>query len=94
MSKAEPKILFCKQCRAPKVSDREYCCYCVGRYFLKKEPFRIRLAYRFLSQQWKLSFVFYIGYEKQYAQLIPEYLREGVWLNIQEINRPIEVDEK
>jgi len=94
MNGEEPDILFCRQCRAPKVGDREYCCYCVGRYFLEKEPFRVRLAYRLLPSQWKLSFAYWVGHEKQYPSLIPEHLREGEWRDIEGINRPIEVDEE
>lgn len=84
----EPEIIsFCKRCRAPKVADREYCCYCVGRHGLKNNPFRVRVAYRLLPSQWKLWFVFWSGYSKHVAS-IPEHLREGEWRNIEAINRP------
>lgn len=82
------EILFCKQCRAPKYVKRDYCCYCVGRYFIAKDTFRNRLAYRFMSPQKKSWYAFQTGLAKQYPSLIPEHLRKGEWLDIEEINRP------
>lgn len=88
----EPEIIsFCKRCRAPKVADREYCCYCVGRHEVKNRPLRVRVAYRLMPAQLKLWFVFHLGHDKQYAQLIPEHLRKGDWRNIEAINRPSEI---
>ena len=86
----EPKILFCKQCRGIKVDDREYCSYCVGRHEVENSSFRVRLACRLLPSQMRYWFVFHLGYERQYEQLIPEHLREGKWLDIEQINAPIE----
>lgn len=94
MNEEEPEIIsFCKQCRAPKVVDREYCCYCVGRYEVKNSSLRVRMVYRLLPAQWKLWFVFWLGYSKHVA-LIPEHLRVGDWRNIEAINRPIGVSEE
>lgn len=90
MNKEIPEILFCKQCRAPKASDREYCCYCVGRHEVKNGSLRTRMAFRLMPSPLKQWFVFHLGRDKQYAQLIPEHLREGEWLNIEEINAPRE----
>ena len=90
----EPKVLFCKRCRAPKVDGREYCCYCVGRHELKRRSFRTRIAYRLLPSQTKHWFVFHLGYERQYEQLIPEHLWATEWLDIEEINRPLEAEEE
>ena len=88
MSEEGTKLLLCRQCRAPKVDDRKYCSYCVGRDAVKCSPFRVRLAYKLLPAQWKQWFVFYSGYEKKYDELIPEHLREGDWITIAEANRP------
>jgi len=82
----EPKILFCKQCRGFKVSDREYCCYCVGRDEVKNSSFRTRFACWLLPSQRKYWFIFHVGYDKQYKQLIPEHLRKAEWLDIEGIN--------
>lgn len=86
-------ISFCKQCRAPKVVDREYCCYCVGRHEVKNSSFRVRMAYRLLPSQWRRMFVYHLGHDKQYAQLIPEHLRVGDWRDIEAINRPSREEE-
>jgi len=82
MSEKKNKTLFCKDCRAPKVDDRKYCSYCVGRHDLKKCSFRVRMAYKLLPSQWKYWFVFHMGYEKEYDVVIPEHLRKGEWVTI------------
>ena len=89
----EPKLLFCKQCRGIKVSNRKYCCYCVGRDEIKNSSFRVRIAYKFFPSSWKYWFIFHLGYDR-HEVLIPEHLREAEWLDIEQINAPIEVDEE
>ena len=85
-------ISFCKECRAPK-ADKEYCCYCVGRYLMKNNPLRVRVAYRLLPAQWKLWFVFWLGHG-QHVALIPEHLKVGDWRDVEAINRPSREEEE
>jgi hypothetical protein len=84
----EPKVLFCKQCMGVKVRDREYCCYCVGRHEVKNRPLRVRFACWLLPHQLKMWFIFHIGYERQYKQLIPEHLWVAEWLTMGQVNAP------
>lgn len=79
----EPKVLFCKQCMGVKVSDREYCCYCVGRHEVKNSSLRIRFACWLLPHQRKAWFIFHLGYHRHEA-LIPEDLKKAEWFNMGE----------
>ncbi len=85
------EFLFCKHCRTPKMTNRGYCWKCIGKHQLGLTPYRIRMFYSLLPNNWKEWFLYHLSLDQD-TFLLPEHLKYADWVDIDELNNPTGVE--